>query len=260
MRKGDDMADTAAQYANEIHRELRYLATWGPGTQLDLGDCGPIEKPWLFRRQASLSDFGIDFKPDDHGEAIDLHYRSAGGVEFSLKARGETAGLPNVPAGKAALAISFKKENAIVLETKGAVEVAIENLYEVQTKVLQGIRDKTFPRDHAVISSVVTAAGTAVLISKSSKSQLTVSAEADLSGLTDLASADAGLSIAHEREMSTTILGAPGLTPLFRAFRAKRNWPWEDEFKIGPLVEGDLELPDVGTSESPFDWVDPAHI
>lgn len=245
--------DTAHQYTKEIHDEIQYLAAWLPGIHLELGDCGPVDRDWLFSRERSLVEFKVPFEHEPRGKRIDAHHESKGSVEYVIQGEGENANISNLPAGKAGIDIKFTRENAVILETNDAYEVSITDIYQLQRDLLYLARRDRFPEGYAVITNIVTAGATTVLISSSSSAHFTLSAEADLkAGLADLANGSLEFAVKRSKDVSTKILAEPGLTPLFRAIR----------FKSGILVKPGTfglldaeELPSIGEEDSPFEWL-----
>jgi hypothetical protein len=236
------------QYTSEVRRELGYLAAWLPTTPLSLGDYGYLDGA-TFRREGNISVFGVDYEPLGAGVSADIRYQSSKGVDLTFQGKADGQIIPDIPAGHAGVKIAFSKDSAVVLVTDDASEQPFSDVASVQTQIL-ALEDPKALHEKVVISSIVTAEGTSVLVSRSSTGELTVGAKADLSGLGDLAKASVDLKVRREREMSTTILAQPGLTPLLRAFRVRR-WGFQGPgFQPEGVAAGPVQQEDAG-----FEWL-----
>ncbi len=216
----------AEQYTSELREQLRFNATWTPGVPLRLGLIGEIDDG-VFVPTTSLDTFGIKFGEDaldDSGES--LSYASAGAVNFTFKAAGETStALPNLPPTKAGLGINFSKEEATIFRADGLRHASIADEIALRHDVASLVKNALWDRDGAIITSIVHAGSTTALVSRSSGAGLEFEIGADVSaGGIELLTASSELKTVSSREMQLSIVAEPGLTPLFRAKRVRRKW------------------------------------
>jgi len=224
------MATAAHQYTAEIARELRFNATWTPGVPLALGMIGVVDRDNIFAPVSSLGQFGIKFKEaqPSNGGTESFDYASAGAVEIGLKLAGETSDLtPNLPKARAGLGIRFRREYATVFRADGATHWRIADELCLAEEVVSLIKAGRWDKDWSVITHLVRATSTTVLIARSAGASVEFSLSAGVAaGGLELLSADAGAATFASREMQFMILAAGGMTPLFRAKRVKRRWLW----------------------------------
>lgn len=241
----------AHDYVRGIRDELEYWGTWSPQTHLALGDCGPVVNG-IFQRQANIRDqFGIDFEELPSPVTGGWSFNSDRSASIDYQLAGGNQNIPEIPPSKAGLSITFNSDEAIVMAARGGKEGTIANIHQLKKDLIdRGARkgEQAFPRDFAVITTLITADATTVLVSHSKGGKYVVSAEADLkAGLVDLANASLNLSTAHTHNVRTELDAQEGTTPLFKALRLKRRW-WKWLAAV-PLTGVD-EVPD---EELPFD-------
>src|SRR4051812_42127538 len=240
----------AEQYVDGVREELKYWATWGPGTHLSLGDCGPVVDG-VFRREANVRDWDIDFDDTASPSNEDWSFNSDKNAEVTFQAQAENQKIPEIPQGTAGISIKFKNDQAAVLAIKGSNQGSIDNVHRLKQQVLaKGKEDgpDAFPENFAVITDLVTADATTVLVEHASGGEYVASAKADLkAGLVDLANASLGLSVAHSKNVKTELEATANATPLFRGFRLKRSWWIWLQTKPLEAVRGEAE------EELPFD-------
>jgi len=231
------------RYTDEIHEQLGYWATWLPGKRIRLGDCGPI-RDREFKVERNLKDFGIPFKKAPSGApGNNIVHSSAAGVEWEFQAAGGVAHIEGVPPGKAGVAVRFSRANAIVLVVHEPRESQIADIYALREALLERTLDGEFPESYAVVTSVVDAGSTTVLISNSGEGLFSASAEADLAaGPVDLANAKLALQRVSWRGLETEVVAEHGLTPLFQlaGFKKGGRFRGKPDFK-GLAFEEDPE-------------------
>jgi hypothetical protein len=244
----------AEKYINGIHHELGYWATWGPATHLALGDCGPVEDG-VFKREANIRDWGIEFDELPNPVTGGWSFISDKSAKITIQAKADNQSIPQVPQGRAGLSIAFEDDEAIVFAAHGGNETEIDNIHRLKLQLLERGRGEgkdAFPRGFAVVTRLVTAASTTVLVTEAAGGQFVVSGAADFkAGLVDLANATVGVSVAHAHKVRTELDASAGATPLFRGVRLKRRW-WfwlETSSLEARLDDGDLPFDEDPLSE-----------
>jgi hypothetical protein len=239
------------QYANELHQQFGYLATWLPTAHLELGDYGTI-KDGVFERGGNLKDLGIKFAAGTHADAGDLEYASADAVSQELKAAGNapvTAG----PGGSvdATVGISFKRANAVLLQASNCKTSIISNIDEVAHTVLSRYAEGEWPDDRVVITDLMSVGTLTVLISSGANAEIDLSVKGNVgSGVAKLASANASYSATKVSSIGTRIIGQKGATPLFKARGIKRSlFGWGSPKLQEKELPGDLFLAPISIRE-----------
>jgi len=217
------MAKAHAQYTRELRKRFGYCATWLPTVEVRLGDVGVLEG-YRFERVATLADFDLDFEVRTDSATAQLDYTSEGSVSFRIKAAGEVptaaSALTQVDAG---ISISFSAEHAVLFQAAECTTSSIENRHRLALALLQRFEDGQWPKRYVVVTSLVRALRTTILISAGRDAGIDLRASADVSlGEHSLADADAGLEIVSSRGVATRIVGEGGLTPLFQAIGVKK--------------------------------------
>jgi hypothetical protein len=245
------MASTVEQYARELHDELHFWVAWLPGTLVKPGDCGTVDN-YVFNRRSSLESFGISLELGENGTAGNLTHQSKKGVSLTFQAAGENQAIPGLPQGQVGAGIEFSRENAIVFAARDCVEVEVADLDRLGRDLMQAHRERGFPAEYVVVTTVVKAAAATVLVSRTKKASATLRAAAavPLGGLADLAAANAGLALARSENLATQYVAESALTPLFKVAGFKTQWwngqPTGDLESLGgpdkPLPENELQL------------------
>ena len=221
------MASAALQYTSELSGQLRFLATWPPGVPIELGMVGTIDDNQVFSPVTSLTRLGAKFEESSiAGAGERFSFASAGAVDFSFKAAGVTSDLiPSVPQAEAGLGISFKREYATVFEASGISYTRIEDQVDLQASVITLIKSGRWDRDWVIVTNLVHADSTTVILSRSpnASAEFALSAGAAAGGI-ELLRAEFKPRIVASRELNLSIVGSGEMTPLFHAKRAKRRF------------------------------------
>lgn len=212
------MSSIADFYTKQVHKKLgTYYGAWLPNESLKLGDYGVLDGDH-FQRKGNIADFGITFteRPDNDPTPIDLVSES--GVEFTLKFAGEAnTGAPHIPDAKAGIAFHFRKSGAFIIVAERTFEPTIENIREVEDRVLELYERGEWHREWAVIVKMVTAPVATILISCSSESGIEIALDVDpTDGLVGLGKASLGFSVRWQSGDVMKMIGAANIAPLFQ--------------------------------------------
>jgi hypothetical protein len=247
------MTTAAHQYTSELGRELRFNATWTPGMPLALGTIGVIDDDNVFAPVSSLGQFGIGFKEAEpkNGTTETFSYASAGAVDIGLKLAGKPSDLaPNLPIERAGLGIRFNREHAIIFRADGATHTRMADELPLAREVLSLIKAGIWDKDWTIVTHLVQATSTTVLVARSAGAsvEFALSAGVTAGGL-ELLSADADARTFASRDMQLVIVAAGGMTPLFRAKRVKRRWLLSRKYELRAAYTGELEQLDQNTQD-----------
>ncbi len=209
------MAEIVDYYLTEMADKFKYYAAWLPGISLRLGDIGIINDQNQFIPKTSLKNRGITFEVREDSKKDDLKHSSSEGVSISMKAAGEVlAGTKVLKPADVGFIAEFGRANAVVFHADGVVSTRIEDIDKLVTDIAAKAEKNEWKKEWAVITELITADSSTILISNSNNARIEIKASADVPGL-NIASADAKLGVAFESGMHTSIVAKNGLTPLF---------------------------------------------
>jgi hypothetical protein len=215
------------QYTKEIQEQLKYSATWLPNIRISLGDVGTLENH-LFHPQGNLSDFGIPFdKYESTGEA-EFQFTSKDAVSVEAKLKGQAPLIGSAIAqADAGVTIKFGRENAVLFRATVCTSSRIKDIRALSKAIKDKHTEGQWDRKLVVVTQVISAKGTTVIISHGQNSQIDLSAKGNIgTGNINLADIGADFNIVRESYIATRIVAEPNLTPLFEAWALVRN-PWK---------------------------------
>lgn len=225
------MAGPQQQYLREMHRRFGYFATWLPTTPLQVGDVGTFDGN-VFTKVRHITDFNLPNPATETGDPSDFSYSAADQTTVTVKAAGTAA-----PAGslldpaKAGVVIEFGRKGAVLFEALGSAITAVKDRHKLSEGILNLYKQsvngqRRWDSSLCVVTDVVKCKSATLFISDSrdSKIELNIGAQAALDGAFSLASASLQLSVAVARDVSTRVIAASGLTPLFKAWRIVDPW------------------------------------
>jgi hypothetical protein len=216
-------------YARDVYESLKYRPTWLPGSPIALGTVGVIEEG-LFRPITDLQKLAIPFEVIVDSDADAIDFASKNGVSISFKAAGEANGrFQAIAKADAGVLIEFSREGAVVLQLR---DVSLNRIADIpalrqalRKSIAVGDESKQWKRNWVVITEVARAGRATIVISSSGKSKLELKASGSTAPAS-LVDASAGLSVATESEISTKVIAASGLTPLYRGLRIQPGYFW----------------------------------
>lgn len=244
---------TQETYTRELRDNLNYTATWLPNLQLKLGDVGVLSK-YEFTYRTNLKNLGIPFQEGKPGSAATYSYLSSDSVKRDIKLAGTApaAGsmLADVDAG---ISFSFSRKDAVVFLATGCTVRTIANQEPIKRAILEayGNGAGTWEQDYVVVTELVSAASTTIIISEGSAGQFELRAKAGLNPTFEAINTDGNFTLAHEAQIGFNCLAAAGVTPLFRCLGLRIGWFRDDVVTRDRLVSG--ETPADGTSHITVD-------
>jgi len=242
-------------YTKEILEQLNYNATWLPTVQLAPGDLCDLRGHEM-QVVSNLAEFEIPFELEDPAVETDIEYSSEGAVSINFKASGDPP-----PAGSlldlndAGVSLSFSRSQAVVLRMAKCSSRRIKSLQKVGELVLARHNAGTWPEGYAVVTEIVAAGASTIIISNGKSAGLDLTAKAGVgTGALNLASLDAGLQVKRESKIGAKFVAVPGLTPLVRVSGIQKRFLRPVRFRG---AEGTLPtVPRLGGSSPAFGPVD----
>ena len=226
----------SSTYTKEIRKSLGYCATWLPNTMVRLGDIGVL-KGHSYRRVGTAKDFGLEFTTREGPGLAVLDHKSADSVNVRINAAGDGGPIvKSVLPGevRASLEIKFVSANAVMFQAGPTMIQEMEDLNAVGLRIMALYERGKWSDDYVLITELVRAERTTVLIASGAGATVVFSADAGVElGPTSLIDAKAGLKLENSRNIGTRIVSESGLTPLFRAFAVRK--PILRRARFGPI-------------------------
>jgi hypothetical protein len=177
-----------------------------------------------YERVRTLKDFGVAFQVRKDPAVGLLEYTSEGSVSLDVKAAGDLPAKTEITDANAKVVVSFSRGEAVFFQASNCLATSIEDQHTLGQALLKLYEAGEWPEDYVVVTEVIRAARTTVLISNGSNAviEFAVTGEVKLGNHT-LVDADAGLRVARVRNIGTQILAEGELTPLFKAKGIKKR-------------------------------------
>jgi hypothetical protein len=213
------MSNIADIYTRELHSQLKYYATWLPGTPLKLGDYGTLNGRLFTKTGNILADFDIKIKVGHDKLRDNFSYKSASGVTVNCQIVG--SGTVSVVAELTAnVKVGFSKGNGIFFFADGCVCDSISN-----KKTIGEYLDKlpSWDSQNFIITELVTSGATTILISNASNGEVSFNVKGNDISVANFASAGMKLSVQSEKQIGFSIIAKDGLTPLFKLYQFNKK-------------------------------------
>jgi hypothetical protein len=245
---------TNQTYTRELRDNLNYTATWLPNLKLSLGDVGVLSK-YEFTYRTNLENLGIPFKEGKAGSVATYSYVSSDSVKRDIKLAGKApiAGsvLADVDAG---ITFTFSREDAVVFLATGCTVRTIANQEPIKKAIQKAYDHGAWERDYVVVTELVSAASTTIIISEGSAGQFELQAKAGVNPTFEAINTEGNFSLVHEAHIGFNCLAAAGITPLFRCLGVRIGWFREDVVTRDRLVS--REAPKAGATHVTVDEVE----
>ena len=236
---------TSRKYTKELKRQFGYLATWLPGTPIELGDIG-ILRNYQFTKISHLSNFGINFEIVPDETKSDIEHSSSGVVSITTKAAGTIApqgsALGELEAG---IIVEFSKENAIYFKAIGTTSPSIKDQISLGKTIVSLYKEGKWDKEWSVVTEKVDTHNSTILISGSSNGKIELKAKGEIEAAKlDIADAELGFELKFSKDLSTKIIAQESLTPLFKASRLNSRIFAPPVFRLNKIRSIDLMTPD----------------
>ncbi len=209
-------------YCNEIHDNLRPLyGNWHPGTPVGLGDYGELRNG-VFVRLGNIRDLRVAFSVRDDPTQDQITFSSQGKTEVTLAAAGAVAtGMPVTV--KASIDIAFGSEKAVFFNASKCKYITITDLVALGKEIMRLFESDSWDRSWSIVTQVVEAASTTVVVSGSSSASVRLEALGDVPNI-NLADASVKLGVATSKNVGLTIAAQDGLSPLIGLSKIQPRW------------------------------------
>jgi hypothetical protein len=225
----------ADQYTNQLHGQLKYYATWLPGTPVGLGAIGTMQAN-QFIPQDDIARFGFKVIAKRDRTADTFEYSTKNGVDVDTKTAGSISpDVPNVPRAKAGMKLRFKRSDAVWFAASGCKMDRIDNQLELAKLIKDLYKSGQWKREWVVVTHVVKAASATVLVSASRGASAELEVQGKASTPLGKAEASTRSTLKADSSMAFKIVAEKGLTPLFRLTELSDGWrEWFGDPVVGP--------------------------
>lgn len=225
------MSTIAAIYTKALHDHFRPMyANWQPGSPMELGDYGLITNH-IFNRIGNIRDEGLDFEVRQDTSADQYEFTSSSETEFVFTAAGSGSG-GGVGSVKAGLEIKFSRANSVFFNAAGCRINSIRNIKALGDELIRRDEQGRWKRHFAVVTSLVEAGATTIVVAGSSNASISLEAKAEGVQEIDLADAALELGLKRQKNVAFKVVTAQGMLPLLGLMQVKRS---KDLFgRVGP--------------------------
>lgn len=208
------MSSLADEYCDQLKRNFKTLyATFPPNEPVMLGDYGVMNGN-VFVPIGKVSDLGIPIGnvrriPE---RASDVDFTSEGSVDVELHAAGSAT--PGGVAVNAGIDISFSKKFSIFFFAAKCVPAFIEDQVTLGNAVLRLLQEGKWQKKFVVITSLLEAGSTTIVVSASDQSSIALEATSSAVPAIDLGDVTLKLSLKRARSVGLKVVTQGSLTPL----------------------------------------------
>lgn len=212
------MAEIWEVYTDEVYEHLRPLhATWEPGMPLDLGYFGVMDDH-MFVHRGNIFDIirgtgeRVDLEVDKDETKDQKTFYSKDTKEFRIYARGETD-VNGIVRAKAGIDIGFSSDKGVFFNAAGCAYDKFADKIKLE-RILRKLGDGGhWRKEWVIVTDIVRAGATTVVISAGKGSSITLEAGADVPKI-DLADASVKLGISRREKIGYTVVSDEGMFPL----------------------------------------------
>jgi hypothetical protein len=194
-------------YTKLVYEEWGAYASWPIGSKINLGDYGRLDG-YRFVVEGNIKDFGVNVTGFKSKVNLFFELKSSGVKE--MRTKGEIVVNDDT---KFVSRITFQEEESIYFRSIKLNYNCINNIAEVNRKIIGNFKNGTWDGKWAFVSSLFESGGTTIIISNNKGASIEVEANAS-AGKIDLADADIQFFVKSEENIGVKIIANRGLIPL----------------------------------------------
>ena len=213
------------KYANEIWKNLNYIANWPLNRKIRIGDIGFLENKSQFRRQSKIDRRKIKFSTIAGTSKAELTYSTRNKVCIDFKAAGEAPLSPDsvLSNAQAEITITFKREGAGILHIMEHKTKEIEDFESLCEPLLGFYSDRRWDWSFMVVASVMEATSATIIVSDSKDARAELIAKTNIGApQLNLANLNAGLELRRQKGLDIFVIARESVTPLFQLAHFKK--------------------------------------
>jgi hypothetical protein len=218
------MSDISESYAKGVWDRYKYYANWLPNSKVELGDVGIIVDK-KFDRVTTLKNLGVhpnnlQIRPGTSR----MRFEASAGAEITAGGAVEVPGGSGIPA-EASVKVGFSKKGSFLFQAENCIKNELEDLRTLESQIYLLNEKRIWEKEWAVITGLVQAGSTTILVSESDSSEVELKGKSKL-GPANLADIEAGIQFSIKRGNVVNFVAAEGLTPLFTLHKVKQSF-WD---------------------------------
>jgi hypothetical protein len=206
------MSAIGSIYAKEVKDNLSlWYAKFPIGESIVLGDFGLIND-FLFERLGNITKkFGIKFDTRSGGDVSQLNFASHKGVAVAFHAKVNQPGGVPIRAG---VDFDFTSEDALYFNCAGCTAESVEDQVALGDQILRLMNDGKWDKKFAVVTTLMHAESSTIVMSASSSASLKLQADSDAISSINMGDASLKLEVTMQRDLAIQIVTQGKLTPL----------------------------------------------
>ncbi|UCE26821.1 MAG: hypothetical protein JSW52_10825 [Candidatus Coatesbacteria bacterium] len=251
------MPSISDYYTDEVYKHLRPLhANWEPGKPVELGHVGLIDDH-KFEHKGNLLDI-----IKETGETVDLEvvkdderdqklFASEDACKFKIYAKGGVD-INGTVCANAGIDVEFTSQKGAFFNASECVHDMYANKIKIEKIILKLLEGGLWDKRWAIVTDIVHAGATTVIVSGGKKASIKLEAGADIEQI-DLADASIGLNISHMENVGYHEVTAVGMTPLIGLSKIKKRFLGPNELtplmKRAPSMRSVSDIDDIEIGE-----------
>jgi hypothetical protein len=170
-----------------------FYANWPIGEPLKLGDYGIMSGKIFIREGNIVDDYNIPFQPRIDPSQGNYYFKSTDSVKVEFFPKGSYI-QPGMPRIKASMKMDFANEEAVFFNAAGIRNHSIESSAKLGETILSMFKEEKWSEKKVIITRLVQADSTTVIIS--GKSNASISLDAESEAIPNIKLADASIKLA----------------------------------------------------------------
>ncbi len=226
------MGSLESIYTNDIHNELKaWYAMWPPTDRIQIGDYGILDGNWFRKKVGNITkDFGVPVVPSELSSTSDQELKIGKSVEVKSIAKGSAEN------AKASLSINFSNGSGVFFKAANCINQSIDNYKEIGDNLLNLSSEKKWNNNFVVVTEVMSAGATTIIISESNQASIEIQANSDSVPSIDLVNANLDVSIVSSKNIAYNLFMKDGLIPLIGLSKIQKKL-WHSSFDTKSLVD-----------------------
>jgi len=215
-----------------------FYANWPIGEPIKLGDYGIMNGRIFIREGNIIDDYDIQFQSRIDTTQDHYYFKSTDSVKVEFFPKGSYI-QPGMPRIKASMKIDFASEESVFFNAAGIKNHSIENLAKLGESILAMFKQKNWSEKRVIVTRLVQADSTTIIISGKSGASITLGAEGEAIPNIDLADASIRMSVRVDDGVAFKIITEDGYFPMIgiSGIKPKHWWVPGSEDVWTPLAK-----------------------
>lgn len=250
------------EYRKQIRDHVGFWATWLPDSVINLGEIIELDRrTGLPTPVTSLGALGVRFEATAQDGVSDIKYVSESAIISRVQSSGSTSLASAIGSGGPSsdasmeLSVRFAQAGSVVFFAEACQQSIMSDLATVGSKIIALVRAGKWKTDWLVVTSVVSAARSTIVIANTSNAEIVFGVQGRLSsGLSELASIVTNSTVKQRKGIGFSLVAKERAHPLFLVHRARKGVMAGSTFRSHRAKETSACI---GQSDVFFEAVDP---